>query len=263
MTVNFKHGLLAFFFALSSPSLADPSVLDIGHGIELRPLTPKVHVVTYDNANALIVEMENGEILVVNTLYDTDAANALLAWIKSRYKRYPSAAINTHFHNDTLGGNAAFIAHAIPVYGSDLTVDTLRQREGAMRSLLMGWAKTPKEKEKIAAARFVPPTRAFSAKSGLTLKFGKESVELAYPGPAHAPDNIVVYFERAKVLFGGCMVMAGAKVGNKSDADMATWPQTVEKLRKYSVDFVIPGHGTRFDPGLLDHTLTLLAADGR
>lgn len=252
-------GIVLASFAPSASGARDP--IDLGQGLELRELKPGVHVVTYDQANGLMVRMGNGEIVVVNTLYHPRAAENLLEWIKARYHRYPSVAINTHFHNDTLGGNAAFINKNIPIYGSDLTVDTLREREGAMRRLLMEWAKSPEAKQAIASQRFVPPTRVFASKSGFVLKFGKERVLLRFPGPAHAPDNIVVYFENQKVLFGGCMIMAGVKVGNKSDADLALWPKAVKNVKNFKTDFVIPGHGVRFDPGLLDHTLKLLAED--
>lgn len=84
--MNILGKLLSIYFTVSSVGFSNQAVINIGHGIELRPLKPDVHVVTYDNANALVAKMSSGEIVVVNTLYNSDAANTLLAWIKSRYK---------------------------------------------------------------------------------------------------------------------------------------------------------------------------------
>jgi metallo-beta-lactamase class B len=255
------YKILLSLFSMSSQTWAIETVLRIDGDIELRQLKPDAYVVTYKNANSLVVKMGNGKILMVNTLYDAQAAHTLLEWVKTRYHTYPSAAINTHFHNDTLGGNAAFIDRGIPIYGSNLTVDTLRHRESSMRNLLLGWAKTSEEKQKISHQKFIPPTRAFNAVSGLVLNFGGEQIILEYPGAAHSPDNIVVYFKNKKILFGGCMIMAGEKVGNKSDADLTRWPEALEKVRHFDADFIVPGHGIRFDTGLINHTLTLLAND--
>ncbi len=97
----------------------------------------------------------------------------------------------------------------------------------------------------------------------MTLSFGTDRVELVYPGPAHSRDNIVAYFPRHRILFGGCMIQAGDSVGNRSDADMAKWPSSVRKLRAMKAAWVIPGHGERFDPGLIEHTLEVLAEDAR
>ena len=55
------------------------------------------------------------------------------------------------------------------------------------------------------------------------------------------------------------MILSGDAVGNTADADMAAWPSAIRKLQGLSVDVVVPGHGDRLDPGLIQHTLDVLA----
>jgi glyoxylase-like metal-dependent hydrolase (beta-lactamase superfamily II) len=79
-----------------------------------------------------------------------------------------------------------------------------------------------------------------------------------YPGPSQAPDKVVVYFPGKKVLFGSCMVLGGDQIGNTSDADLKNWPEAARKLKQFDAEIVVPGHGDRLDPGLIDHTIDLL-----
>jgi glyoxylase-like metal-dependent hydrolase (beta-lactamase superfamily II) len=94
--------------------------------------------------------------------------------------------------------------------------------------------------------------------AGLTLRFGDETVRVLYPGPSHAPDEVVVHFPSLRVLFGGCSVIGRDRLGNLADADLARWPAAIERLRGLDATLIIPGHGDRTDPGLLEHTIRLV-----
>jgi metallo-beta-lactamase class B len=92
--------------------------------------------------------------------------------------------------------------------------------------------------------------------------FDSRKVDIGYFGPAHTPDNIVVYLPDDRVLFGGCMVksMASMNAGNTQDADMRNWPKAISGLLgKYrDATQVVPGHGEPGGLELLHHTLDLL-----
>lgn len=171
-------------------------------------------------------------------------------------------AINTGYHYDNLGGNAYLLEQGIPVYGSDLTAQLLEERGEAMRALTLEWLRDPKDKRYYDAHQtlaYVAPDHIFDIEAGLRLTFDAETVEMYFPGPSHALDNVVVYFPDRKLLFGGCMVIGGDKVGNTADADMVAWPDSVRALSHFEVDVVVPGHGERLDPQLLEHTVTLIS----
>ena len=103
-----------------------------------------------------------------------------------------------------------------------------------------------------------PPSETFPLVQGMQLEVGEETVEVAWPGPGHTEDNVVVYFPQRRLLFGGCLVLGRDKIGNSADADLVNWAESVRTLDQYDVDIVIPGHGDRLDPGLVEHTIALL-----
>ena len=102
-----------------------------------------------------------------------------------------------------------------------------------------------------------PPTRLFPAREGLRLDAGEERIEVYFPGPGHSPDNVVVWFSGKRILFGGCLVPVGM-IGNRADADMGQWAQSLKNLSRFDPLWVVPGHGHRFDPGLLSDARKLL-----
>jgi glyoxylase-like metal-dependent hydrolase (beta-lactamase superfamily II) len=166
------------------------------------------------------------------------------------------------YHADNLGGNPALLAAGVTVYGSDLTVALLRERGEKTRQLtlnLIGDAESPIY-QRHANLRFAPPDHVFPLREGLRLDFGGEEVRVFYPGPSQAPDKVVVYFPARRLLFGSCMILAGDRTGNTADADLRRWPESIRRLATFPVDVVVPGHGDRLDPGLIQHTLDVLAA---
>src|SRR5437867_2478464 len=53
----------------------------------------------------------------------------------------------------------------------------------------------------LAVDALLPPDHVFAAKEGLRLTFGSDEVIAVWPGAAHAPDNLVVWFPQKAVLF--------------------------------------------------------------
>lgn len=253
-----------------APSATDtPALLthvDLNDELSLRQIREDVFVVTHAfpwPANSLIVEMANSDLVLVGTPYTPEATAEVLTWITNHFGKRNIVAINTGYHVDNLGGNKTLIEQNIPVYGSDLTAELLEERGEQTRQvtlkMLTGTVNNRYYKAQ-AEIPYVAPTQLFPIAQGLTLTFGDEQVEVYYPGPSQAPDKVAVYFPSQKVLFGGCMILGGDRVGNTSDADLKNWPEAVQKLKQFDVEFVIPGHGNRLDTGLLEHTITLLTA---
>ena len=210
-------------------------------------------------ANSLLVEMDDGTLVLCGSPYTAEATRALLGWARKAFGTRPIVAINTHFHPDALGGNEALIEAGGRVYGSELTARLLAERGEAVRALLIAFAeKRPGGAGAFRTARWLPATSTFRAVDGLELAFGGERLEVFYPGPAHSPDNVVVWFPERHLLFGGCMILAGERLGNTADADLERWPEAIEQLRRFDAALVVPGHGDRFGPELLDRTLEVL-----
>jgi len=233
--------------------------------LHLRPIGDRALVIVHAcpwPANSLLVVMPDGTLVLAGTPYTADATRTVLDWARRRFGERRIVAINPGYHVDNLGGNQALLDAGAAVYGSDLTIRLLRERGERMRAVtlaLIGDPESPAYRLH-AGLKFVPPDHPFPIRDGLRLTFGGEEVQVFYPGPSQAPDKVVVYFPGLRILFGSCMILAGPRPGNTADADLAQWPESVRRLRRFPADIVVPGHGDRLDPGLIQHTLDVLAA---
>jgi metallo-beta-lactamase class B len=237
--------------------------IDLTSDLYLRQIGDGAFVITHAYpwpANSLLVEMADGSLVIAGSTYTPDAARSVLLWAKNYFGQRPIIAIDTGYHVDNLGGNEALLDAGIPVYGSDLTAKLLQERGESTRQLTLRMIgdTQPIYYKTHASLKFYPPDHLFPISKGLALTFHGEKVKVFYPGPSQAPDKVVVYFPSRKLLLGSCMILGGEGVGNVADADLHQWPNAIRKLFKFPVDVVIPGHGTRLDPGLLQHTLDLL-----
>jgi glyoxylase-like metal-dependent hydrolase (beta-lactamase superfamily II) len=237
--------------------------IDLAPDLTIKEIGNGAFVVTHSfpwPANSLLIEMANSDLVIVGSTYTPEAMSSLLDWADAHFGRRPITAINTGYHVDNLGGNAALVKRGVPIYGSKETADLLQRRGERTRKIVLNLIgdKTSLVYQAHAGLVLIPPTRLFALPEGLHLKFGNEEVVVFWPGPSQAPDKVVVYFPERRLLFGGCMILGGDKIGNVADADMSQWPDAVRALARFPADVVVPGHGERLDPQLVQHTLDLL-----
>jgi metallo-beta-lactamase class B len=183
--------------------------------------------------NGLIIE-DDGKVIVLDTPASKEASTELISFIKSRIGSEIQFVIPTHHHVDCLGGLDVFHEHGISSL-STLQTQILAKEDG--REL---------------------PQSTFSMDT--VLQVGSENLYLAYLGAGHTEDNIVAYYPKERVLFGGCLVKSkGAGPGNLNDANIRSWPNTVNKVKdKFSLTtWVVPGHGHPGGKELLDYTIDL------
>ncbi|HEY4393761.1 MAG TPA: AgmX/PglI C-terminal domain-containing protein [Polyangia bacterium] len=209
---------------------------------DITVVEPTAIVHTSKNAQGIpsngLIAVTDGGLLLIDTAWTDAQTEAILAWGTERLGRPWIGAVITHEHADRDGGLGALQRRHIPVAALDLTVAKLEKRGVRGVSALFS-AK---------AAEFKDP-RGFEA---------------FYPGPGHAPDNIVVSFPN--VLFGGCLIKSreAKDLGFTGDADLAHWPEAVRRVAARYEDEglpVIPGHGpVDTTSRALQHTLDLLAA---
>jgi metallo-beta-lactamase class B len=217
------------------------------------------------SSNSLLIFASKSDCVLVNTLCDNQSAKLLIDWIKNNFGEVNIIAINTGFHVDNLGGNEYLLSKGITVYGSNLTAKLVAERGQKEKNQLLDWFKSPENKKYYDTYKdmtFVPPNRVFDINEGLHLRIVDEDVNVFYPGPSHTIDNVVVYFPKKKILFGGCMIKSldSKDAGYTADADMLKWPRSVEKLLSIYKDakIVVPGHGDYGDTALIKHTIELL-----
>jgi ABC-type branched-subunit amino acid transport system substrate-binding protein len=237
--------------------------IDLAPDLYLRQIGNGAYVVAHVIpflSNSLLVEMADGTFVMAGTPCTPEATQKVLDWIKRQFGERKIVAIDTGYHVDNLGGNRALLSAGVAVYGSDLTVKLLKERgeQTRLTTLKLIGGKSSPTYTVHATMEFVPPDHVFPIQDGLKLSFGREDVRVFYPGPSQAPDKVVVYFPARKLLFGSCMILAGDRPGDTAEADLEQWPVSTRRLKQFPVDVVVPGHGERLDPGLIQHTLDLI-----
>jgi glyoxylase-like metal-dependent hydrolase (beta-lactamase superfamily II) len=191
-------------------------------------------------SNGLVVALDGGGTLLIDTAWDDEQTGRLVDWARTRLGKPVRRAVVTHFHRDRLGGIDTLRALGIPAAGLDRTRElAIAHGDGAPDVLL----------------RADRPVHA-----------DHDGFEVFHPGAGHSPDNVVVWLPRERVLFGGCLVKSAAArdLGNTADADVAHWDDAVMAvLARYPrAAIVVPGHGAEGGTGLLTHTRDLVVTLG-
>lgn len=260
----FLQYFLLLLFLSSISSLFAQQPIHLEKDLEIHPLTEDIYVVVHSfpwGANSLLVRMGPEDFVLVDTPYTPEATESVLTWIERTFGAVRVIAINTGYHVDNLGGNKALLDRGIPVFGSDKTVELLQERGEQTRDLTLGWIENPGQRTYKQAHAEIPyrePDHVFPLEEGLHLNIGAEDLQVYFPGESHAPDNVVVYFPQKKLLFGGCMLRAGNGLGNTADANLEQWKSSLLRLKSFQCEYIIPGHGIRFDKRLIDHSIALL-----
>ena len=187
----------------------------------------------------MILITEPGKVWLYDTPMDDSLTAELVRWINNELSCEIEVLVPNHFHADCIGGLEVIREYNpnVYVFANKLTYELLP------------------DKYKDPAILFI-----------LFEDIGPfELAEHYYFGAGHSEDNIVVWFPKEKVLFGGCMVKAAAatSLGNIADANLKKWPRTVKKVRRRfkHVEKVVPGHGEIGSRELFANTLKLLSED--
>jgi metallo-beta-lactamase class B len=254
--------------SVAAGAKANEKRIALSENLSITEIEKDAFVVTHSfpwASNSLLIRISKSDCILVNTLCDNQGARMLIDWIKYNFGEVNLIGINTGFHVDNIGGNEFLLSKGIAVYGSNLTAKLVAERGQAEKSRLLEGFKSPENKKYYDAYKdltFVPPNRIFDINEGLHLKIGDEDVNVFYPGLSHTIDNVVVYFPKRKILFGGCMIKSldSKDAGYTVDADMQKWPRSVEKVLNIYEDakIVVPGHGDYGDTTLIKHTIELL-----
>ncbi len=198
----------------------------------------------------ITVAVAGNSIVIVDTEYAPlhDKIKAAIAKVSSAPIRY---AIDTHYHLDHTGGNAAFAAEGTIIVAQE----TVRKRLSAG-----------------ARAGLTPATPAVSGKalpsktynSSMTLKFGGRTAVLRHAPHAHTDGDTYVWFPEADVLATGDTVvfqrfpnidyLGGGSVDGMIAASDAYLKFVDDKTR------IVPGHGPVGDKAALTQYRAMLVA---
>ena len=187
------------------------------------------------SANGMYLLTKDGAVLF-DTPWDTTQFQPLLDSIWIRHRSLVTMCLVTHFHEDRTAGLEYYKNRHILTYSTKMTDDLSKAHKMKRSEYIM------------------PLDNTFSV--------GQYSFETFYPGPGHSQDNIVIWFPKDKVLYGGCFVKCSEAndLGNLSDANPVAWKRSMMKLiAKYNNwKYVIPGHHHWKDRSSPTHTLRLI-----
>lgn len=237
----FKLSLrLQLVFCFFSSSLFSQSNSD---KLQVTPLTANFYIYTTYNtykeyqvpANGMYLLTEQGAV-VFDTPWDTTQFQPLIDYIKKTHAKDIVLCIATHSHEDRTGGLEYFKRHGIKTYTTVQTdqISTVQHQKRA----------------------------EFLIEKDTLFKVGSYSFQTFYPGKGHAPDNIVIWFDKEKILYGGCLIKSteARDLGYLGDASVDDWTGTINNIQtKFGKPkFIIPGHNSWKSTNSLKHTLKLL-----
>ncbi|WP_431245004.1 subclass B1 metallo-beta-lactamase [Flavobacterium sp. P21] len=190
---------------------------------------------TLISANAMYL-VTNAGVVLFDAPWDKTQFQPLLDSIKVKHKKEVVMLFATHSHEDRAGGFEFFKQKGIKTYSIKLTDDILKQKN--------------------------EPRSEFIIPNDSIFTVGQHTFEVYYPGKGHAPDNVVAWFAKEKILYGGCFIKSAdaQDLGYLGDADVKEWKKSIVKVQTKCKNpkYVIPGHDEGTTNKSISHTLKLV-----
>lgn len=189
-------------------------------------------------------------VVVIDALGSPELARELLREIAKITPRKVTHVVVTHYHADHVYGlqvfeeaGATILAHrgALEYIHSDTAMSRLK----ASREVFYPWVD---ENTRLTSA-----SRWIDGPTALTL--GGVEIQIRPVGPAHTPEDLVVYLPSERVLFAGDLVFRG-RVPFVGQANSRQWIQSLDTLLGFDARVVIPGHGPLSTSAQADMRLT-------
>ena len=248
--------VVAAFVAL--PLLADSAlspervVTKLADGVyEIRHEDP---LPGWANGNTTVI-IGSRDVFVVDSTQFPSAAREDIEQIRKWTDKPVRYLLNTHWHLDHAGGNAAYmeafpgiaiVAHAetkrmldaeVPWMAGELTSNIMKSRQGKLSERMISKSEALLEDAKSFV--YQPPTATFS--DALTLDLGGREVQVLHPGRGNTGGDAVVYLPKEKILVTGDLVVH--PVPYMFDGYPSEWVTTLDKLAAIDAETIVPGHG--------------------
>ena len=231
--------ILAITFALSLTHVfgqPEKTKLKISH------LTGDFYIYTTYNtykeslvpANGMYLVTTNGVVLF-DTPWDTTQFQPLLDSIKLNHRKSVVLCMATHWHSDKTAGLEYYRQQGIKTYTTVLTDEFSKKNNMKRAEFLM-------EKDTV-------------------FQVGQYAFETYYPGQGHTADNIIIWFKKEKILYGGCLIKGvdDENLGYLGDANVMEYASTLKKVKKKcrKPKFIIIAHSDWKNIHSLKHSLVM------
>ena len=190
-------------------------------------------------------------VVLVDALGSPALAQELLREIHRVTPQALRYVVVTHYHADHIYGLQTLVQAGAKVIGHAsareyLNSDTAQRRLEASRIDLAPWID--------ANTRLVPADQWLDTQES-QFRLGSIDFVVDHLGPAHTPEDVVVFVPQLGVLFAGDLFFQG-RIPFVGQADSRLWIQALNRLMKYQPKIVIPGHGPASTNPMVDMTMT-------
>ncbi len=185
-------------------------------------------------ANGMYLLTNNG-VVMFDTPWDTTQFQPLLDSIKLKHNKKVVLCFATHWHSDKTAGLEYYRQQGIKTYTTTLT-DELSKKNNKKRA-------------------------EFLMANDTVFNVGQYSFETYYPGQGHTTDNIVIWFKKEKILYGGCLIKGADddNLGYTDDGNITAYASTLKKVQKKcrKPKFIIIAHSDWKNLNSLKHSLLM------
>lgn len=189
-------------------------------------------------------------VVVIDALGSPQLARELLDAIARITPQPVTHVVVTHYHADHVYGLQEFRRRGVKIVAHRAALeyihsDTAASRLQASRAELGPWID--------ARTELVTPDQWLDGPGELLV--GGTRLVLQPVGPAHTPEDLVVFLPAERVLFAGDLVFRG-RIPFVGQADSRQWIAALETLLKMDPLVVVPGHGALSTSARADMELT-------
>lgn len=196
--------------------------------------TYNVYEENYIPAHGMYLLTDHGVVLF-DTPWDSTQFQPLLDSIKWKHNKMVIICMATHWHSDRTDGLEYYKKQGIKTYTTTLT-----------------------DKFSIANNK---KRAEFLMSKDTVFTIGQYSFEVYYPGEGHTADNIIIWFDKEKVLYGGCLIKGAEaeNLGYLGDANVAEYKTTLTRVQKKckKPKFIIVSHHDWTNLNSLNHSIKL------
>jgi glyoxylase-like metal-dependent hydrolase (beta-lactamase superfamily II) len=187
-------------------------------------------------SNAGFVVAPQG-VVVIDALGSPALARRLVQKIAEITPKPITHVIVTHYHADHIYGLQVFKELGAQIIAQQdareyLNSETAAQRLVASRTELAPWVDDK--------TRLVPADRWLTGSTPLDLAGMRFVVERV--GPSHTPEDLAIHVPGERVLFAGDLMFSG-RLPFVGQADSGQWIASLDRLLRFDVAVVVPGHG--------------------
>ena len=244
-----------------------------------KPVADGIYHVTGTGAvnvmsHAMLIEGEH-DLLVVDSHVSPNAGMALIDAIKSVSAKPVRYLINTHYHFDHAHGNQVF-PQEVEIIGHRYTREKLTGELGNVleESTFLSFTEgVPGQIEQMQAqlattenvdqraelqARIAVQQAHLNSLAGIeptppnitieesmsiyqTVRGGGREIQIAHLGRGHTGGDVVVFLPEEKIIYTGDLMVPFLPY--MGDAHVDEWPDTLERLKEFDFDTLLPGHG--------------------